>query len=83
MIGIGRTARSIRAETVPRCRHLGDETGDIYLLKCETCKGNVRKKHPVHICAIWETCLPIAFDTNKLDLMTSRRCQVEKLGYEL
>jgi hypothetical protein len=88
MKGQGRTARSIRAErkrqeAVSGCRHFGEPTGETYKLKCENCRGNVRIKHAIHVCDIWITCLPIAQDTNKLDIMTCRRCQVEKLGYEL
>jgi len=40
--------------------HLLDATGDVALVPCETCQGNVRKKHAVHVCALHGECLPTA-----------------------
>lgn len=42
----------------PACRFLGPATNEIALIKCESCQGNVRKKFPIHECAIFGRCLP-------------------------
>jgi hypothetical protein len=40
------------------CRHLGDGTGDVALIECTSCKGRVRIKYPLHVCAAFDECLP-------------------------
>lgn len=39
------------------CVHLGDET-DVILIRCQTCRGRVRQKFPVHECEVHGRCLP-------------------------
>lgn len=41
-----------------QCRFLGSETGETVLIKCKTCKGNVRMKYAIHSCEIFGKCLP-------------------------
>lgn len=40
------------------CSHLGKPTGEIELIQCRTCQGNVRLKFPVHECKVFGKCLP-------------------------
>ncbi len=47
-----------RAVEPPPCVHLGEPTGGIMLIECDTCRGRVRRKMPVNICAALGTCLP-------------------------
>lgn len=47
-----------RRRTQP-CPHLEQATGDVELIQCTTCQGNVRVKYPVHNCDVHGKCLPI------------------------
>lgn len=40
------------------CIYFGNPTGETVLVRCQTCKGNVRQKFAVHACAIFGKCLP-------------------------
>jgi hypothetical protein len=40
------------------CVHLGEPTGAVELILCQTCRGNVRQKFPVSACEVFGTCLP-------------------------
>lgn len=51
------TAKST-TDAVRSCVHLGSPTTEIALIQCTTCQGNVRKKFPVHECAVFGKCLP-------------------------
>jgi hypothetical protein len=39
------------------CKHLGGELRT-ELIRCQTCRGNVRQKFPVHACEVFGECLP-------------------------
>jgi len=42
------------------CPHLLDTTGEVAMIQCASCAGNVRQKFPIHGCAIAShpLCLP-------------------------
>lgn len=49
--------REKRPIVFARCKHLGDKSGQ-QLIRCPSCRGNVRQKFDVHLCAVWGECLP-------------------------
>lgn len=63
----GRSSRTCKAgpnahllqkpEATP-CQLLGDPTGEVALVKCVGCCGNVRKKYEVYRCVEFGACLP-------------------------
>jgi hypothetical protein len=68
------------AECRAICRHLGEATGGVERIKCETCNGNVRLKFPIHACAVHKICLPTC--TGETETMTCHKCRTEGLGFE-
>ena len=76
------TNRPVLLASVP-CLHQSDPTGENSLIRCTTCKGNVRLKFPIHACEVHGHCLPTYTGDKKDGLpMTCRRCIAEGLGYE-
>lgn len=74
------TPRTAAAKLAP-CVHLGAPTGDVALIPCTTCRGNVRKKFAVHGCGVHGVCLP-TFSGEAASLpMTCRKCVAGRLGY--
>jgi hypothetical protein len=63
------------------CKHLGDDTGEVKLIRCPTCTGNVRKKYPIFACAVHGECLP-TYDGIANKVMPCGRCKNKQLGYE-
>jgi hypothetical protein len=52
------------AECQVSCAHLGPPTGALELVRCETCRGNVRQKVAAHECQAFGRCLPRARHEN-------------------
>ncbi len=50
--------RQIPQPALPSCPHLGAPTGEVELIQCQTCRGNVRQKFVVSTCALFGECLP-------------------------
>lgn len=53
------------------CRHLGPELR-IELIQCQTCRGRVRQKFPVHACEVFGECLPTF--TGETEIAKCRGC---------
>lgn len=69
-------------EKPPVCVHLGAATGDVELVQCRTCRGNVRQKLPLTACAVHGICLPSAAADATTEAMACARCRKEGLGFE-
>ena len=85
---------SIEHECRPReprqpCVHLGEPTGAVALVRCATCRGNVRLKLPVHRCGVHGACVPGAAqgpersdDWRGRDIVACGACRAGGLGFE-
>ena len=62
------------------CQHLHDPTGENEPIKCQSCRGNVKIKFPLHVCALHTICLPTYVGEH--ETMTCTKCKREKLGFE-
>lgn len=51
----GKPAKSVPSVAMP-CIHLGEQIRE-ELIKCKTCRGNVRVKFPVYQCDVFGECL--------------------------
>ncbi len=72
---------TVRGDAWPSCVHRGDETGEFELINCETCRGNVHQKYPLHACALHQLCLPTY--TGAHAQITCHKCRAESLGYKV
>ncbi len=75
-----RLRRNCRETSTANCLHLGEETGAVELIRCETCNGNVRLKFPVHACAVNGLCLP-TFAGNGESKLGCRQCRDDARGF--